>query len=450
METPTKLNQVRTFPEFFRYLPVSVIEWLCAVPVVLFLTSPLLYVIRNCISDWSYPILVDDIGLIARVLAVCAVFLCIGKKLTARQRAATLVRQNSAFGIFLLFSILMVIMTAYNSATVIPDGNGGRGETLFTYITYLFVYFLCASLIGSAAMKWNILRIFTGSGLVMGVLSLVNAYGTQLPMFNNVYLNASGVFSHFNHYGYYLTLVILASAGLAIFEKNKIYQAIGWLSFFINSVVMILNNTFGCYLAVLFGLGFAQVVQYIIHKKLNLKIWLVIAAFLFISLIMGFWYDTVFRNFLSLFFDISSIIKDEDAGHAGSSRWAIWGKTIELISERPLTGWGIDTRSEAIRPFGCDRSHNEYLQQMLFFGIPAGLLYIWGILEVYLHGLRNKLKLDAPTLIALIAAFGYIVSAFFGNTTYYVSPMFFCILGLGYRIPEKQHLTGEEFSVKTT
>ena len=437
MEKPTKLNEVRTFTEFFQYLPDAVIERIAAVPLVLFLVSPLLYVIRNFISDWSYPILVDDINLIARVMAVCAVFLCIGKKLIARQGIKALVRENSAFSIFLPFSILMILMTAYNSATVIPDEGGGRGETLFTYITYLFVYFLCASLIENVSLKWNILRIFTVSGMAMGALTIVNLYCVELPMFNNVYKNASGVFSHFNHFGYYLTLVLLASAGLAAFEKNKLFQVIGWLSFGINTVVLIRDDTFGCYLAVLLGLIFAQVVQYIIRKKTSLKIWAVLAVFVAISLIMSFWYDTVFRNFLSLFFDLGKIITDEDAGHAGSSRWAIWGKTIELISERPLTGWGIDTRGETILPSGCDRSHNEYLQQMLFFGIPAGLLYIWGILEVYLHGLRNKLHLDAPTLVALIAAFGYIVSAFFGNTTYYVSPMFFCILGLGYRVAKK-------------
>ena len=268
----------------------------------------------------------------------------------------------------------------------------------------------------------------------MGILCLIDLYCVEIPIFNHVYKNASGVFSHFNHFGYYLTLVLLASAGMAVLDKSRIFQAVGWLSFTLNTIVLIRDDTFGCYLAVAFGIVFAQIVHFIIHKRTNKALWGVMGLYLGISLIMGFWYDTVFRNFLMLFFDLGKIISDEDAGHAGSSRWAIWGKTLELISQRPLTGWGIDTQSEVLRPTGCDRSHNEYLQQMLFFGVPAGLLYIWGILEVYLHGLRNKLKLDEPTLIALIAAFGYLVSAFFGNTTYYVSPLFFCLLGLGYRV----------------
>ncbi len=434
METPTKLSQVKTFSEFFRYLPYHFIEWICAVPVVLFLTSPLLYVIRNCISVWSYPVFVDDIDLIARVAAVCALVLYFGKRLNARQGVKSLIKENSAFAIFALFSILMILTVAYNAAVVSNEMAGGRNEDLFTYITYIFAYFFCASLIENNTLKYNILRIFTISGLLMGILCLIDLYCVEIPIFNHVYKNVSGVFSHFNHFGYYLTLVLLASAGMAVLDKNRTFRILGWLSFAVNTVVLIRDDTFGCYLAVAFGLLFAQIVHCIIHKRTNIAMWCVLGLYLGISLVMGFWYDTVFRNFLTLFFDLGKIVSNEDAGHAGSSRWAIWGKTLELISQRPLTGWGIDTQSEVLRPTGCDRSHNEYLQQMLFFGIPAGLLYIWAVLEVYLHGLRSKRKLDVPTIVALIAAFGYLVSAFFGNTTYYVSPLFFCLLGLGYRV----------------
>ena len=47
-----------------------------------------------------------------------------------------------------------------------------------------------------------------------------------------------------------------------------------------------------------------------------------------------------------------------------------------------------------------------------------------------LVGLKNKMKLDVCTIAAITAAFGYLVSAFFGNTMYYTTPYLFILLGL--------------------
>ena len=273
-ETYNKLKNAKSISEFFTLLPYSVVEMICAVPVVLFLTSPLLYIIRNCISVWSYPVFVDDINLIARVAAVCAMVLYVGKRLTARHGVKSLIREHSAFAIFVLFSILMILTVAYNAAVVSDEMAGGRNESLFTYITYIFVYFFCASLIENDNLKCNILRIFTISGLFMGILCLIDLYCVEIPIFNHVYKNASGVFSHFNHFGYYLTLVLLTSAGMAVLDKSRIFQAVGWFSFAMNTIVLIRDDTFGCYLAVAFGIVFAQIVNFIIHKRTNKALWI--------------------------------------------------------------------------------------------------------------------------------------------------------------------------------
>ena len=436
-ETYTKLKNAKSIPEFFQLLPYTVVESIAAVPVIAFLLSPFLLVVRNCFGFWSYTVLTEEIDEMSHVLVVTAAILCLCKHFSERKSLKMLVRGNTSLVIFIPFVILMVLTSAvhgFTETTLI--GSFSRNESLFSYIRYILVYFLCASLIESKTLKMWILRLFLISGLAVGLVTLFDEYVMELPMIEHLYENnISSVFLHFNHYGYYLTLILLVSAGIAAFDKNLPFRILGWFSFVINTIALIRDDTFGCYLAVAFGLVFAQIVHFILHKRTNKAIWCVLGTYIGISFVLSFWYHTVFRNFLTLFFDLGKIISEEDAEHAGSSRWGLWMQSLQFIAERPLTGWGVEGKADEL--VGCTRPHNEYLQQMLFFGIPAGLLYIWGILEVYLHGLRNKLHLDAPTLVALIAAFGYIVSAFFGNTTYYVSPMFFCILGLGYRVAKK-------------
>ena len=79
-----------------------------------------------------------------------------------------------------------------------------------------------------------------------------------------------------------------------------------------------------------------------------------------------------------------------------------------------------------------DRPHNEFLQYIIFFGIPGLLLYIAGIMSVFINGLKHKKKLDIYTIACIVAAFDYLFSSFFGNTMAYTTPFFFIILGLSY------------------
>ena len=435
VESYIKLRQAKNLNEFFSILPYKTIEWLCAAPVILFLISPVIYIMRNLFHFWTYEIVIEDINYVSLILMIVVIILYIGKCASKGKVLDETQKYNLSFFIFLSYVSLMIISTIINSIQSTPK-QSNRGEGLATYISYILIYYLCASLIESKFLKLLIMRIFVISGVIMGGLSIIDLYFVHIPMYNHfLHSNISAVFLHFNHYGYYLTLILLVSAGIAAFDKNLPFRILGWFSFVINTIALIRDDTFGCYLAVAFGLVFAQIVHFILHKRTNKAIWCVLGTYIGISFVLSFWYHTVFRNFLTLFFDLGKIISEEDAEHAGSSRWGLWTQSLQFIAERPLTGWGVEGKADEL--VGCTRPHNEYLQQMLFFGIPAGLLYIWGILEVYLHGLRNKLHLDAPTLVALIAAFGYIVSAFFGNTTYYVSPMFFCILGLGYRVAGK-------------
>ena len=160
--------------------------------------------------------------------------------------------------------------------------------------------------------------------------------------------------------------------------------------------------------------------------------------FVLISLVMSIWYDTIFSNLFTFSKDVATITSSSSteatAKSAGTGRWELWVYTVEFIKEKPLFGWGLEGTTKQLGELvgHTDRPHNEYLQYAAFFGIPASIAYICGVFSVFLNGLKHKYELDIYTITALIASFGYLVSAAFGNTMYYTSPAFFILLGLAF------------------
>ena len=159
-----------------------------------------------------------------------------------------------------------------------------------------------------------------------------------------------------------------------------------------------------------------------------------LAAFLVIALLTNLKCKTLFQNFTELFSDVGKIASGaEDARRAGTNRWGIVSATVRYISERPLLGFGVEgIGKRLLSDVHTDRPHCEYLQYAAFFGIPAAVSYVLGILHVYLNGLRHRFSLSLCQKAALIAAFGYLASAAFGNTMYYTAPYLFLMLGIGY------------------
>jgi O-antigen ligase len=136
-----------------------------------------------------------------------------------------------------------------------------------------------------------------------------------------------------------------------------------------------------------------------------------------------------------LYNDIVKIINNDiHAGLAGTGRWRRWTHTVQYIGERPFFGWGSEGIFDLLKEeTGGSRPHNEYLQYAAFFGIPAALCYIAGVVSVFVKGIKKRAEIDIYTFAALVASFGYLVSALFGNTMSYTAPYFFIMLGLAVR-----------------
>ena len=129
-------------------------------------------------------------------------------------------------------------------------GDGYRKEGFITYIIYAG-FFSCAFSIESNKLKKYLLNTFlvvavTNSLLIYFVNN--NTFFEKIVFYKDI---RTGVFYNQNHYGYYLLISTTLSNLFFILEKNKIMKIFYMVSYIFLLHFLIVNNTFGCYLAIL-------------------------------------------------------------------------------------------------------------------------------------------------------------------------------------------------------
>ena len=77
--------------------------------------------------------------------------------------------------------------------------------------------------------------------------------------------------------------------------------------------------------------------------------------------------------------------------------------------------------------------HCEALAYAAYYGIPAALFYITGVIGMLIASV-NRIKTNGiPQKTASMAAAGYFISSFVGVGMFYTLPFFFIFLGLSQK-----------------
>lgn len=443
-EKNNKTVSTSAFSSVSRYICDETVQWIAAIPLITVGLIPLMvFLLRLDSMRFCYPS--DFFGPLRGIFFIFAgitAFCCIYIAVMDKQKPAGIIRGNIPMLIFAGFLLLMLISYLAVGKPVYDDPFNELGINPFEghpmYISFFAVYFFCGSRIRSYRVKSTIIRLHAVVALFIAAASLVDYYFMPLEPFRHFEIwdgCMPGIFNNPNHYGYYLTIMTMLSTGMFLYEKSRGWRIFGLVSAVIHCAVMVLNDTFGSYLAVWFGFVFIIIANLIVNKKFPLKVLIPAAAFLLFSLVLTTWQGSMADNFAALSSDTADIVSgSENAGNAGTVRWTLWVTSVEGIMDSPVFGQGVEGWDDILleRSRTGIHAHNEYLQYALFFGIPAAVTYIAGIVAVFIRGLKNRKKLDGFTLMALAAAFAYCVSAFFGNPKYYTAPFFFIILGLAY------------------
>lgn len=441
-----KLKDCNSIKEIYENLPVNLFSkialvllfGLCLYPVLSMVLLPFINYDIQYVAQ-GYLLIIGLFGLFICLLAFIG-FLY-------KQNKKDYIWKNK-YLILLIIFILWIFICALASSNKYTSffGDIYRDEGFLRILSYMGIFGL-AFLIKKEQIK-KILIVFSIVASIMAFLSIIQAFNLEIPFFffhnkEEEYYNFTAVFNNSNHYGYYLVMALMAIMSLFYLEEKK-YKYIYLSLFFLNAFVLVLNNSFGCYLASIFGTIALIIFNSIRNKKINLIDFSFLGMILLASLLALFTpYQSIFYDFKRLFIDIDKISSgDPTADKAGSNRWGLWTSSFQLIKEHPIFGIGPDNGGAYLFPLaGSDRPHNEFIQYMLFYGIFGFILYILILLDALCHNLKNIKKLGKENYFCFIIVISYLVSSLFGNTMYYTAPYFFMFLALTISFERKNKET---------
>ena len=310
-------------------------------------------------------------------------------------------------------------------------GDSYRQEGFFTIVSY-FGISGCAYITLKEDNKFRFfLRLFVIVSSIIAFLVLLQSFGLYIPFFEygRPHTFFTGPFMNLNHYGYYLVMGLFAILCSFYLEKNMKIKYTMLALFFLQSYILVINNTFGCYLAVTIGLIFFIAINWIRNGKTNIFDYSFLAILLIASLIaLASPYPNIFSDYVKLLKDVGDIASGKDADGAGTSRWYLWKESVKIIGNHPFFGIGSDNGTFEMYNNVSDRPHNEFIQYTLFYGIPGFIMYLSILIIVLFPCLKDIRRISQNTYSCFLISVAYLLSSMFGNTMYYTYPIFLMFL----------------------
>lgn len=352
-------------------------------------------------------------------------------------------------------------------------GDGYRKEGWFMYVVYGSI-FTCAFFTKSKKFKELIINTF----LIVMILDIVLLNFTNRGRFFRTFLPADikvSTFPNSNHYGYYLLLGTIISFMQCIIHKNKCLKVVYLSAYCILLHNLIINNTFGCYLALGVTLIMLIIINIIKKQKVILSI-VGLSIFIIMSIFVRYnKVNIVKNNFLSLYknylllkdkkekenkildkqdrkeegnkiLDKNDKEEEEDEildkkdredeedkilAKVGSGRGRLWKYGIKFILKKPILGYGADNLGVeyASKNISQDRPHNIIIQLATTSGLIGLFLYTGAVGIIIVKGYKKINSENSTSKVYFFAIIAYFISAMFGNSTVLTSPYLYILLG---------------------
>lgn len=323
----------------------------------------------------------------------------------------------------------------------------GATELSSGYFSYLFSLSIMLCAYWTKEHERTVLLKFYV--VISDVLALITlSFEYNIPFFKEFTVPITGlsVYTNQNHYGYYLAVAIMCMTGLfftSLEEKNRnvkgrrAWAVVYLLSALANMYTLVLNDTLGAYLAVLFALVFLMVIWRIRFGKMN-ALYFVPIVFLgiltvlsYTGMIMSKAGNTVGFSLVAFLMDIMKVKRKESVNNFGTGRLRIWKETIGRIMEHPILGYGPDMMFDFYGDMLLETTpHNEFLECAFFLGIPGLVLYMGGLIKLCVDRCKGLKKLTPYQLTAAGVVLGYLISSFFGVRKFNTSTYLYMFLGM--------------------
>ena len=359
---------------------------------------------------------------------------------------------DKTLGLYLLLLCLNFLITPDIPRTI--WGIPSRHEGVLTLFVYGMLYFLAKH-----HFRFN-RRYFNGLIFILCLFSahgIMQYYGVDFmprATFQENWHRAFSTFGNPNFFSAYLVLML----PLPMFAY--LYQAMNKKTL-INGYLLATGLVYYCLLATLTRSGwvgfFASCLLFIILVRLQGYHWKYLIMLFTLLAILTLIFDIlsqgqIFGRLLRILLDAGSVVlQTEGFENAGSHRWFIWMKVVDLIKMYPLLGVGIETLDLAFDKFfymdvvshlgyylRFDKAHNEYLHIAVTAGIPALLVYLVFIGRLVRKAVSSYAQnhLSIPLLCSII---GYLVQAFFNISTVFASYAFWLFLGATLAISQNNN-----------
>ncbi|HLF70114.1 MAG TPA: O-antigen ligase family protein [Actinomycetota bacterium] len=308
-------------------------------------------------------------------------------------------------------------------------GSPTRNMGLITWALFAAAFSLGAS--ASPRERRSILIAACGASMLVSVYGVLQAIGVDFIDWQSRLdvTRSRSTFGNAAFLGGYLVLVIPLAVRLAFEEAKRATRFMLGAAAVLASACLLTTRTRGAWVGAAVAIAIVVMLERKALKR-NAKIAITIACLAAIAIVVTV---APFRARVASIADISQ----------GTARGRIiqWHLTTELISARPLFGWGPDTlrtefpdviddrfEREVGRDVVPDRAHNVYLDIAAGFGIIGVLAYLFLQVSV----LRRVIRERTPVTVAIFGGLvGYIVQSLFSFPVADVDLIFWLFAGLG-------------------
>lgn len=348
-------------------------------------------------------------------------------------------------------------------------GDVMREEGIFTILSYVALTFIFSQLVESKKQGHTLIKGLIFSSLIISLNAIINYFG-YFPIKHIVPMRRDGFgegsfIGNANFLGKYLVLLLPLASAYYLTVKSKAEKVLLSTSVLIFLFALLLTFTraswFGCMVG--FVIFFILTRHAIFREK---RKWLLVSMIPMLVIVV----IATFPLLPDTKQNITDILKERiysafnfKEGKGVATRLFVWKKTIGIIQERPLIGYGPDAHLKAMEKFNLDyclkfndwvqieeegkkiirfnnwtlldRAHNNYLDIAIGQGLIGLAAYIAIILTFQIWLWRTiKNEEDSASRIIFSGIFasvcGYLVNDFFIFSVVSVSPTFWSLMGL--------------------
>lgn len=421
--TNKKSGNSKAYPDVSSYLALLPGLLMCMMLVIVLILD----IAMPGMEEKQYEVF-PNIFTILDYVIIAGGFLYIG--ISAKRKDLHFEKTDILFAAFAFLILLSTFVNGFNFMTI--DGVPYRYIGILNMLAFMLIYMGVTRAIKSEAFAGYILTGYLITADLIGVAALFDLLTGSIAAFHGK-KEISAIFFNGNHYGYFLLMAVLTGAAYYLFSEKKL-SVFGAVSAVLNLIVLAINHSLGSILALIIVLAATGILIAVKDRSYGRKM-ILLAAVLVVSFVIALIVSPALRKeFTVLASDFGAILSGTAEGSAGHRRLQMWTLTAGYISQKPLLGYGCEGIAfmlyEAMK---VSDPHCESLAYAAYYGIPAALLYIAGVIGIIFSNIRRIESGSVHQKAACMAAAGYFISSFVGVGMFYTLPFFFIFLGLAAR-----------------